>query len=370
MGPRPAPAALLAGSLAAACRPDASTAPAAPAFDLPQPRLGRVAWVPPRLAGIDDGLALAAARGGESPQMVRIEPRTPAVVEVGRCTPLLAEIGRLQEHLVATLDPVLADRARALSDRFARTLPADLGNRVATACPGAAKVLEGCVPGAPTPCPVAPRLVVADRVVVAVPDAATAGVILECPDPEVVQPLVAHGLETAAAEVRTWPARPWFEVAARLASLVSLSAAVEDLCVPRRRRFPPEVLASARARLSAMDGVLGAPVVAADLGRFVPGSGRVHVAGTGGFAVAVALRPGPTSAARSMAAETSAFLAVLRDGAACATDRRRTSWGAKAPDGRVVAVYPESFVCGALGPDRRVAKRARRRRPTKSAAVE
>lgn len=341
----------LTGALVAlaACRVSADPGVPRAFMEMPVAHLGTVAWSPPRLAAEGDLAVAGTAPSSFEP----IEPVEPEVVAIGTCAPLLAEIGRIQEHLVAALDPVLADLDRTLSDRFSRLLDARARAEIVRRCPDARRVLDTCEVLGDTPCPLAPRVVVAGDVAVATPDRATAGTLVGCTDPVALERILTTSARASAqiAEIREVP---WAEAALRLAVVADLAAVVEDACVPRRRRYDPEVLDAARAHLAAIDVALAAPAELGEGARFVPDDDRRHVPALGGVDVRRRLEPGPASTAPAARAHVEAFAGILAGAAACGHPDRATTWAVRGPEGAPIPVYPESFVCGRLGPDRRL----------------
>ena len=352
--------------LAAGCRAPAPSPPVLAGPAVPASRLSEVPWVLPRRLSVHDAAAAAAG-----PLLLRpIEPTVPPTVTVGTCDPLLRELGRIQESLIAAVDPMLAGLESDLSDRFVVVLGEAGRAAVVRACPAAAKVLSSCHLRSETPCPVAPRVVAAGTVAVAIPDRATLGVQLACVADAALDRVTVAARTAAVQGARAIPARSWLEVLGRLSALAELVAVVEDLCVPRRRRVPPAVYEGARTALARIDAAVSAPAVGAGPAHFEAARGRVHVAGTGAFEVVVRLRPGAGSAVPLLEAATAAFETAVRDGVRCATAEPATAYGAVLPDGRVVPVYPESFDCAGLGPAVSAPRRATSRRPNHSAANE
>ncbi len=352
--------------LAVGCRSPAPSPPVLAGPAVPASRLAEVPWTLPRRLSAHDEAAAASG----PPRLRPIEPTVPRIVTEGTCDPLLRELGRIQESLIAAVDPMLAGLESDLSDRFAVALGAEDRAAVARACPSAAAVLSACRLRAEAPCPVAPRVVAAGAVVLAVPDRATLGVLLSCVQEAALDRVTMAARTAAVRGARAIPARGWLEVLARLSALVDLVEVVEDLCVPRRRRVPPAVYEGARAALARIDAAVSTGAEVAAPARFEPAGGRVHVAGTGAFEVVLRLRPGAGSAVPLLEAATAAFEAAVRDGVRCATAEPATAYGAVLPDGRVVPVYPESFDCAGLGPAVVPRRRATSRRPNHSAANE
>lgn len=208
----------------------------------------------------------------------------------------------------------------------------------------------------PATCPVAPRIVLSGgaRIGLAEP---TIFVPEGCPGllgRDYVDEL--RGLGRAAVAATTPGLSPeWSVLADRLGMIGEIYAALEDICVPRRRRFADADLEEARRRL----GALGEALAAADLrarGGWVSDEATIHVPGIG------ALRQlGRYDAGRgSLNQEIRASARGLREWVLRRAYCRQVPGEAPlavvavgaggAPIGFVGLFFEEELFCGELGP--------------------
>ncbi len=204
---------------------------------------------------------------------------------VGSCAPVLEGLAAGQEDSLALLEPFL-DRVDAILWRsfraglrrslpeFSRELEAyrelrpqsafkDQRERDTYLCGQAywryVDSFGGCEESAES-CPGAPRIFLVGGAKIGFPEPEV-GIGEGCPElvgrdyAEEVRKLARAASRDAAANISP----EWSVLADRLGLISEVHAALEDICVPRRRRFSAAVIAETRRRLAALGAALGEP---------------------------------------------------------------------------------------------------------------
>ena len=272
---------------------------------------------------------------------------------VGSCEPAMRALADGQEAGLTELAPFL-DHADSVMDRLYRAGLRGTVPGLITACgAGAQEYLQqfvGCVGDPKATCPGTPRLVlVGGARIVATPLPAV---------PEGCAVDVAARLRAqadAAAETATIELdRGWTVLADRLGALTEVHAALEDVCVPRRRRFADADLAEARARLGRIGVALASEEVRAS-GRWLFRGDSLAVPGLGVTRVLASFEAGEGSVNASIVAEARALREFVLGRGLCKAGHSAT------PMAAVVGVpgqaaeffgyfYEEELVCGELPP--------------------
>lgn len=290
---------------------------------------------------------------------------------VGSCEPAMAALADGQEAALARLAPFL-DHADAEALRVYRA-------KLRAAVPGLEKQLaEGtgaqddrgacvrgyqahlqgyasCVADARASCPGTPQMVLVGGARLVAVDA-RAAVGERCPALVGRDPAAElRGLADAAArEVSATLDPGWTVLADRLGTLTEVHAALEDVCVPRRRRFAADDLAEARARLARIGVALASDELRAG-GRWASGGEALTVPGLGPTRVVLRYEAGPGSVNAVIVGEARALREFVLGRGLCKAGH------AALPMGVVVGVagqpaeffgyfYEEELVCGGLRP--------------------
>lgn len=290
---------------------------------------------------------------------------------VGSCEPAMRALADGQEAALARLAPFL-DHADAEFERVYRAklrgFVPGLGKQLAEGA-GAQDERGACVRGyqahveaharcladARTGCPGTPRFVLVGGARVVTVDAAAA-VSERCPALVGRDPAAElRGLADAAAtEVSGALDGGWTVLADRLGALTEVHAALEDVCVPRRRRFTADDLEEARARLARIGAGLASDEVRAQ-GRWRSAGGRLAVPGLGTTRVVLGYDAGAGSVNAVIVSEARALREFVLSRGLCKAGH------AALPMGVVVGVpgqaaeffgyfYEEELVCGGLLP--------------------
>jgi hypothetical protein len=291
---------------------------------------------------------------------------------VGSCEPAMQALAAGQELALTQLAPFLdhADAQLAAAYRAglrgfvpeaARSLArhAGAGPSEAAACGRAYQVhvqrYAACVTDARAACPGTPRLVLVGgaRIVAEEPALAVAE---GCPG-LVGRDYAAElrGVADAAAEsAAAGLGRGWTILADRLGTLTEVHAALEEVCVPRRRRFAAGDLAEARSRLGRIGAALASDELGAQ-GRWIVGGEPVAVPGLGRLRTLAAFAPGTNSLNTEIVAEARALREfVLARGVCRAGPAAGPLAAVVASPGGGVEFYglffEEELVCGSLPP--------------------
>lgn len=290
---------------------------------------------------------------------------------VGSCEPAMAALADGQEAALARLAPFL-DHADAEVERVyrakLRAVVPGLGKQLAEgagaqddrgACvrgyQAHVQAYATCVADARANCPGTPRMVlVGGARLVAVDTKAAVGE--RCPALVGRDPAAElRGLADAAAtEVSAKLDPGWTVLADRLGTLTEVHAALEDVCVPRRRRFAADDVAEARARLARIGAALASDELRAG-GRWLSGGEALTVPGLGPTRVALRYEAGPGSLNAVIVSEARALREFVLGRGLCKAGH------AALPMGVVVGVagqpaeffgyfYEEELVCGGLRP--------------------
>jgi len=290
---------------------------------------------------------------------------------VGTCEPAMAALADGQEAALARLAPFL-DHADAEIERVYRAklrgvvpgLSKQLAERAGAqddrgACvrgyQAHVQAYAACVADARVSCPGTPRFVLAGGARLVAVDA-NAAVGERCPALVGRDPAAElRGLADAAAtEVSATLDGGWTVLADRLGTLTEVHAALEDVCVPRRRRFAADDVAEARARLARIGVALASDEVRAD-GRWVSSGERLTVPGLGPTRVVQRYEAGAGSVNAVIVGEARALREFVLSRGLCKAGH------AALPMGVVVGVpgeaaeffgyfYEEELMCGALAP--------------------
>lgn len=285
---------------------------------------------------------------------------------VGSCEPAMRALADGQEAGLTRLAPFL-DLADA---RIGEVYRAKLRARVATLAPpgqatqdergrcvqayqGLVQAATKCVGDAQVECPGTPRLVLVGgaRVV-----AQGSGV------PEKCAGLVGGGPERALRELADAAAREvtagldggWTVLADRLGTLTEVHAALEDVCVPRRRRFTDGDVGEMRARLARVGAALASDEVRSD-GGWVAGGEKLAVPGLGTTRVVLRFAAGEGSVNAVIVEEARALREFVLGRALCKAGHAATPLAAVVgvpgrPAQFLGYFYEEELLCGELGP--------------------
>lgn len=290
---------------------------------------------------------------------------------VGSCEPAMLALADGQEAALARLAPFL-DHADAEIERVYRAKLREVvpglgkqlsegtgaqGDRGACVQGYAAHVqaYAGCVADARVSCPGTPRFVlVGGARVVAAPTRAAVGE--RCPALVGRDPAAElRGLaDAAAAEVSATLDPGWTVLADRMGTLTEVHAALEDVCVPRRRRFTADDLADARARLARIGVALASDELRAD-GRWVAGGEALTVPGLGSTRVVRRYEAGPGSVNAVIVGEARALREFVLGRGLCRAGHAALPMGvavgvAGQPAEFFGYFYEEELVCGGLQP--------------------
>lgn len=272
---------------------------------------------------------------------------------VGSCEPAMRALADGQEAALTELAPFL-DHADAAMDRLYRAnLRARLPGLKA-ACEAETREylrpFAACVADMTATCPGTPRLaLVGGARIVAMPLAeAATGCAVD----------VAAELR-AQADAAAWAAtseldRGWTVLADRLGTLTEVHAALEDVCVPRRRRFTDEDLAEARARLGRIGAGLASEEVRAS-GRWLVRGDSLAVPGLGVTRVVATFEAGEGSVNTNIVAEARALREFVLGRGLCKAGHAATPMAAVVGAPGQAAeffgyFYEEELVCGELPP--------------------
>jgi hypothetical protein len=206
------------------------------------------------------------------------------------------------------------------------------------------------------PCEWAPRMFLVGGARVAAPEPSVfvpdeCGDVLGLDTIERVRALGREAAEVAAGHLD----EDWVVLADRLGAITEVHAALEDACEPRRRRFAPEDVADARARLVRIGEALasGEPPRA---GTWKFDGDRFHVPGVGPVRRFARYDAGPGSAAVTAVGEARALRQFVLSRAVC---RGSTGLplaialvqpGAEAGPAFFGYVYEEELACAELPP--------------------
>lgn len=209
---------------------------------------------------------------------------------------------------------------------------------------------------AKTPCPWAPRMFLVGGARIAAPEPSVY-VPDGCDDVlglDAIERVRALGREAAEVATEHFDER-WVVLADRLGTVTEVHAALEDACEPRRRRFAPEDVADARARLVRIgEALASAEPPRAGAWRF--DGDRFHVPGVGPVRRFARYDAGPGSPAVTAVGEARGLRqfvlsrAVCRGGTAMPLALALVPPGADATPEFFGYVYEEELACAELPP--------------------
>lgn len=257
----------------------------------------------------------------------------------GSCEPIYDALALGQEQSLAYAEPFLDHADTVLRIRFEAGLagslealreavagfeeteaPADASaeQRGVHACGHAAftrvQEAEACV--AADGCGLAPRLVLRGGVAVAMP--APPWAPSDCDDrlPIDVEGTLQRVATDAVVATVSQLEPQWVTLADRAGAMGAVYEALEDLCSPRRRRFAPEDLSDARARLAGVERALGSSTLD-ESGRWQVGVGQLFVPGSGPMTTLATFVPAEGGASQTAVAEAKGVRRFLLSRSLC-----------------------------------------------------
>ena len=335
-----------------------------------------------REGGEDDSRWLESVRAA-NPELERLLLLRPAGEQsegrqafiFGGCDSLRARLGRAQEEGLTRLESFLdrvdellaATWSEALSDRR-ETLDAMRGKASKNqSCSAAAREhaaeLLSCAASSGA-CQWSPRVFLQDF--------ARVGRVSEPPElgldddgcGEDLRDIMREA-DAASIEVLTRTAPRWSELAARVATLGTIDAAVEDTCAPRRRRISDDSLASLRGQMAAIEAQLARGASYPSTGpswiesvpegaRWVGADASFHVPGHGAVRELARFEAGARAASTQVRERAQALGAAISGAGECMgrAGEAPLAWTVyELPSLEVIGegeVFPETLVCGDL----------------------
>lgn len=264
---------------------------------------------------------------------------------VGSCEPAMRALADGQEAGLARLAPFL-DLADAQMGRLYRAKVAESVVGLAGECAGLLQGFVACAGDAGAACPGAPRIVLVGGARIVATDVTV---------PESCGGARIRGLaEAAAEEASAGFDAGWTLLADRLGTLTEVHAALEDVCVPRRRRFTDYDVKEARARLGRIGAALASDEVTTR-GRWRRSETTLAVPGLGVTRELARFDAGEGSVNAEIVAEAQALREFVLSRGLCKAGHSPT------PMAAVVGVpgqaaeflgyfYEEELACGELPP--------------------
>jgi hypothetical protein len=169
--------------------------------------------------------------------------------------------------------------------------------------------------------------------------------------------LELRAVAAEAAEVAQEHLAPsWSALADRVGAITEVYEALEDACVPRRRRLPPEDLEAARQRLAAVGRALASDELAHPAGGWGAAEEPFHVPGYGPVQQVARYHPGPGSASEIAVAQARALRELVLGRALCRSGQPAMPLAValvRVPGGEVEHLgyyFEEELWCGELPP--------------------
>ncbi|MCA9709433.1 MAG: hypothetical protein KDK70_26565 [Myxococcales bacterium] len=165
-----------------------------------------------------------------------------------------------------------------------------------------------------------------------------------------------RGVAAETAEVAQEHLAPsWSALADRLGALTEVYDALDDVCVPRRRRFDPDDLRAARERLASIGRALASDQGALPAGHWTVSEQPFHVAGFGPVQQVALYDAGPGSPSQVAIAEARALRELVLQRSLCRTGRPALPLAVALVEasGQVESFgyfFEEELLCGELPP--------------------